>query len=129
MTKDLQSPFSDAVTICLGEMITTGAPFSIVRLGAAHIDPVHALHQQSIAALGNDEKSFLLEKPKSFFETHFKNAHDNAVIGILCNGELVGQSIILNPNDAHPQTGMTDMPAIGTPNSITVLQGVSVLPA
>lgn len=125
---EVQQAFNNATLVYQGQMLTTAASFSIVKLDQGFIPEIYGLHLKSIAALKDDEKAFLLEKPKSFFENHFSNAAGNTVLGIVCNDNLIGQSIILNPNAAHPDTGMTDMAPVGAPETITVLQGVSVLP-
>lgn len=123
-----QQAFTNAATLHNGHMITTAQPFTIKALGKDYVPQIYTLHLESIAALTGDEKSFLLEKPKSFFEGHFSKAKDNIVLGIVCNDNLIGQSIILNPSTTHPGTGMTAMAPVGAPDTISVLQGVSVLP-
>ncbi len=123
-----QQAFSTAAILHYGQMLTTAEPFMIQALDQSHLPEIYNLHLESIATLKDEEKAFLLQKPKSFFESHFSKAKGNTVLGIVCNDNLIGQSIILNPNAAHPDIGMTDMTPIGAPETITVLQGVSVLP-
>lgn len=123
-----ETPFHTAPTLYKNTLLTSAEIFSIARLGPEHLAHIIALHQQAIAALKEDEKAFMLPKSPDYFKDHFSRAGGNTILGIVCNDRLIGEAIILHPSECHPQTGMTDMPSVGDPATVTVLQGVTVLP-
>ena len=108
-------------------MITTGESLLIVSLDQIHLPQIINLHDQTIAQLQPHEKAFMLHKPPSFFRDHFNKASGNTVIGVLKGEQLIAESIILCPSPTHPDSGMTDMKPVASPDQITVLQGVSVM--
>ena len=120
--------FKNAQILYKNTLLTSADDFSIALLGQEYLPQIIALHQQAIAALKDEEKAFMLPKGPDFFKDHFNRAGGNAVLGIISKDRLIGEAIILNPSDLHPQTGMTDMKPVGAPATVTVLQGVTVLP-
>lgn len=104
----------------------TGEEYALVLLLQAHIPQILSLQENIFSHLSPEEQSFLLKKDRGFFETHFKNG--NAVIGIVHDGQLIGQSIILHPTPALPKSGMVDMALDAPADALTVLQGVIVHP-
>ena len=120
--------FASAQTLYQGSLLTAPDDYAIARLQPEHLPAIIDLHKQAIAALKNDEKAFMLLKEDSFFRNHFNRAAGNAVLGIICKDQLIGEAIILHPTETAPDTGMTDMPAVGKADSVTVLQAVTVLP-
>ncbi len=109
-----------------GTLKKTGKPFELVCLTKADIPEIMELQGKVIGDLTEAEKVFVNEKPKSFFEDHYERG--NVVLGIRSEGELIAQAIVLNPSERHPKTGMVDMEPVGTPDSVSVLQGVLVDP-
>lgn len=110
-------------------LMTTPDHFTIAQLDKRHLPDIIALHRAAIASLKDSEKAFMLLKKPSFFRNHFKRANGNTVLGIITGNKLIGEAIVLHPSNDHPSTGMVDMAPVDEPNSITVLQGVTVLPA
>ena len=109
-----------------GTLKKTGAPYEIVTLSAHDIPQILKLQDEVFDSLTADEQTYLLRKEKAFFDGHF--AHGNIVIGIVSEGRLIAQSVILHPTAAHPKSGMTDMLLDAKPDEVTVLQGVIVHP-
>lgn len=109
-----------------GSLIKTGQSYQIVLQTAADIDAMLALQAVVMDTLSSEEKSYLVPKDRAFFEKHF--ASDNLVLGIKVDGQLVAQSVIVNPTRKNPKTGMTDMPGRLAPERVTVIQGVIVHP-
>lgn len=120
--------FADAPFLYQSTLLTSPDAFTIARLEPEHLPEIIALHKQAIAALKDDEKAFMLLKEDSFFKNHFNRAAGNAILGIICKDALIGEAIILHPSETDPDTGMTDMPVVGKPDNVTVLQAVTVLP-
>jgi hypothetical protein len=112
-----------------GQLRKTGGNYALVRLSPEHIDAILKLEDAAFAALTKEEASFLLKKDRAFFEAHF--AQGNSVLGIVHNGALIAQSVILNPSARYPKTGMADMPELAgvKAEAITIQQGVIVAPA
>lgn len=88
-----------------------------------------ALHAAIIDQLHGDEKSFILPKDETYFRQHLNKGGGNAVIGIFDGPNLIAQAMIVQPNAQYPQTGMVDMAPVAPPQSVSILQAVSVLPA
>lgn len=103
-----------------------GGTGTLVSLSPEHIDQILSLQDEVFGALSEDERAFLVKKNRAFFEAHF--SHGNIVLGIVHDGHLVAQSVIVNPTTQHPKTGMVDMALTAKPEQITVLQGISVHP-
>lgn len=110
----------------IGKLKKSGAPYTILTLDPSDIPQILKLQDQVFDSLTADEQNFLLRKDKAFFEDHFANG--NVVLGIVSEGRLIAQSVILNPTSAHPKSGMTDMALDARPDEVTVLQGVIVHP-
>lgn len=107
-------------------LIKTGQQYQIVLQTPADIDAILALQTTVMNDLTAEEQSYLVPKDRAFFEKHF--ASDNIVLGVMVDGKLVAQSIIVNPTKKNPKTGMTDMPGRIPPERVTVIQGVIVHP-
>jgi len=115
--------------IAQGTLKTTGQTYYIGFLDLPHIPAIKAFHDHIINTLAPPEKAFLLEKSSAFFAGHFMKGHGNAVLGIVtADGQLIAQAIVLNPTQDYPETGMTDMKGQPPPETVSVLQGVGVLP-
>lgn len=90
-----------------GTLKKTGAPYEITILGQSDITEILKLQDEVVSSLTADEQNFLLRKDNLFFENHFANG--NIVLGIMSEGKLIAQSVILHPTEAFPKSGMTDM--------------------
>tara|TARA_R110002124_G_scaffold31474_6_gene106563 strand:+ start:2577 stop:3314 length:738 start_codon:yes stop_codon:yes gene_type:complete len=112
----------------MGTLCKSGQSYTVKLLDADCLDEIMGLQQKIIDSLPDDQKSFILPKSKTFFENHFKRGA-NTMIGIYCEGELIAQSIVLNPNAAHPETGMVDMERVDAPETLSIIEGVLVDPA
>ncbi len=124
-----KTTFNDAPLLYQSRLITTPDHFTIAQLDKRHLPEIIALHREAIASLKDSEKAFMLLKKPSFFRSHFDRANGNTVLGIVSGNKLIGEAIVLHPSNDHPSTGMVDMPPVGEPGSVTVIQGVTVLPA
>ncbi len=109
-----------------GTLKKTGAPYTIIALGAEDIPQILKLQDAVFDSLTAEEQNYLLRKEKGFFENHFSKG--NMVLGIVSEGQLIAQSVILHPTAQNPKSGMTDMILNAKPEEITVLQGVIVHP-
>ncbi len=109
-----------------GTLAKTGQPYEMVLQGAGDIDAILDLQKIAMDDLSDEEKSYLVPKDRAFFEKHF--ASGNLMLGIISEGKLVAQCVIVNPTKQSPKTGMTDMPGRLAPHRVTVIQGVIVHP-
>jgi len=116
-----------APTLKVGTMKKSGEQFALVSLSAQNIDAILALQDIIFDSLPEQEQSFLLRKSREFFEKHF--AAGNIVLGVVHNGQLVAQSVVVNPTAQNPKTGMVDMVLDAQPQDVTIIQGVVVNPA
>ncbi len=115
--------------IAQGTLKKTGEKYYVGFLDEGHINEIKAFHDHIVKTLNPDEQAFFLQKPRSFFANHFKKGNGNAVLAIVKeDGAVIAQAIILNPSYTSPDTGMVDMDLSCRTDSITVLQGVGVLP-
>jgi hypothetical protein len=73
-------------------------------------------------------QGIVLRKSESYFAAHFNMGDGNAFLGVISEGRLVAQAMILHPTAAEPETGMVDMAPVGPPQAVSVLQAVAVLP-
>ena len=117
---------TDIKTLETGHLKKTGEEYSLVLLSDKNIDQILALEDIAFASLSPEEEAYLLKKDRNFFKQHF--ATGNAMLGIVHEGKLIAQSVIVNPTPAHPKIGM-EMPLKVPVSSLTVLQGVIVDPA
>ena len=106
--------------------LPSGAGHSLVPLTRAQIPEILALNAKVRASLAPDEQMFLAEKDAQFFEDHF--ASGSGVIGIVEDGKLIAQSVIVNPTRAHPRKHLAELIIDAPPERMTVLQGVVVDP-
>lgn len=124
-----QTKFNDTPLLYQSQLVTSPDHFTIAQLDKRHLPEIVALHREAIASLKDSEKAFMLLKKPAFFRHHFERANGNTVLGIITGNKLIGEAIVLHPSNDHPSTGMVDMALVGDPGSVTVLQGVTVLPA
>jgi RimJ/RimL family protein N-acetyltransferase len=114
-------------TLKVDTLKKTGEQYALVSLSAGNIDAILALQDVIFSSLSAMEQSFLLRKSRKFFKKHF--AAGNIVLGIVHNGQLVAQSVIVHPTAQNPKTGMVDMALDAKPEEVTIIQGVVVHPA
>ncbi len=109
-----------------GPLPKQGGTYALVLQFQENITDILALQDTVINSLTADEKSFVLPKSQAFFEQHLSQG--NTILGVMHNGQLIAQSIILNPTPENGKTGMVDMNLAASPEKVTVLQGVLVHP-
>lgn len=116
---------SDTNALKTGRFKKTGEEYSLVLLAASHIDHILGLQNIAFSHLTENEKFYLANKDRNFFENHF--AVGNETLGIVHKGHLIAQAIIVNPTQASPKTGIDleiDVPL----ETVAVLQGAIVHP-
>ncbi len=118
---------NSSIIIKTGTLRTSDSEFLIQEIDASFIDQILQLQQDIYDSLPEENKSFILVKPKSFFENHFKS-DQNKMIGIFVDNKLIAQSIILQPTIDNPSTGMVDMENIDDVESLSIIEGVLVNP-
>jgi predicted GNAT family N-acyltransferase len=116
----------DTAVLATSRLKRTGEEYSLVFLSATHIDHILALQAVALAELTAAEQHYMVKKDRAFFEEHLAAGHH--VFGIVHEGRLIAQSVVVNPTAAHPKTGMTDMQLKVPVDTITILQGVIVDP-
>ena len=116
----------DIETLETGRLKKTGEEYSLVLLSGKNIDQILSLEDIAFASLSPEEEAYLLKKDRDFFKQHF--AAGNAMLGVVHNGKLIAQSVIINPTPAYPKIGM-EMPLNVPVGTLTILQGVIVDPA
>lgn len=109
-----------------GRLPKNDGEYSLVYQFQENMNDILALQDTVINSLTDEEKSFVLPKSPEFFKRHLLEGH--TVLGIMHEGKLIAQSIILNPTIENQKTGMVDMSLHANPEKITVLQGVLVHP-
>ncbi|MEC7702490.1 MAG: GNAT family N-acetyltransferase [Pseudomonadota bacterium] len=100
--------------------------FQIVALTSDDIQTMLIFQALILGALEPGEEGYFLEKDESFFKKHFNSG--SKAIGVVTNGHLIGQALIVHPNAQNPKTGMTDMDLPEPVESISVIQGVGAHP-
>lgn len=111
-----------------GGLKKTGGTYLLVLLGVEDIPQMLGLQEVAFAALTPQEQTFLHHKTADQIERHFKYPN-NLVLGVVHDGQLVAQSMIVNPTPFHPNTGMSDLKLDARPEKISVIQAVIVDPA
>lgn len=101
--------------------------YALVLLQEKDIPQMMALQDVAFAALPPEQHCYLHHKSPEFLKKHL--ADGNIVLGAVAGGQLVAQSVVVNPSLKNPDTGMTDMPLGAQPRKMTVMQGVIVDPA
>ena len=117
----------DNFDIISSDTFKNGADFHVVALSKQHIQTMMIFQQLIIDSLKNDEKSFFLEKSEQYLTGHFNKG--SKAVGLVSGNKLLGQALITQPTDAHPETGMTDMANLPVANTVSVIQGVGVHPS
>lgn len=107
-------------------MDKTGARYDLVLQAADNIDDMLELQQTIFDALPEKAKAFIVPKDRAFFEQHL--AKNNYIIGIVSEGKLIAQGILVHPTQQHPKTGMVDMNLDRPLEKIAVIQGLLVHP-
>lgn len=117
----------NALTILKQDILPkTGGDQTLVLLTGNQMDQILALQDKVFNSLSEAEKPYLLKKEKEFFQKHLD--HGNLILGVVHDGQLIAQSILLNPTKEHPKTGMVDMKLPSGVDKITIIQGVIVDP-
>ena len=111
-----------------GRLKKTGGTYLMVLLNEKDIPQMLALQDVALDALTPQEQTFLHHKTPEDLKKHFKYAN-NMVLGIVHNGQLVAQSMIVNPTPSHPNSGMSDLKLDVRPEKISTIMGVIVDPA
>ncbi|HEY6464319.1 MAG TPA: hypothetical protein VIY73_29325, partial [Polyangiaceae bacterium] len=96
-------------------------------LGAAVAGDALAIDPQGTIYVAGDFRAPFRFGSCSF--TTSDTTFGNAFLGVVSNGQLIGQAMILHPSAQYPDSGMVDMKPAGAPETLTILQAVSVLPA
>ncbi len=117
---------SKAKIITTGQLPKQMELYLLVLQSKDHIDDILALQKTVFDDLTDEEKTFIVPKDKAFFEKHFDNG--NHVIGVVHNGQLIAQSISLEPSTDNPKTGMVNMQLPVTSDKVAIMQGVLVHP-
>lgn len=112
-------------TLGFGQLEKSGDVYEVHLLGKHDIPDILNLQQKIFNDLPEEQKSFILPKTEEFFEKHFSRGH-NQMLGIYVDGKLIAQSIILNPTEEHPETGMVDMKDVDSPDKVSIIEGVLV---
>lgn len=118
-----------ADSILLSPLTLASGVAHVVRLGPSWAAAAARLHAATLRAMGADESAFMLHKSRDDFAAHMRRGAGNGVIAIVQNGTLIAQSLIHHPTRAHPDNGMTALPAPPPPARSSVMQAVSVNPA
>lgn len=109
-----------------GEILDTPLDYKIVELTKADMQTLLFFQQIIVESLKEEEKAFFLEKSEGYLTKHFNQG--SKAIAMVCEGNVVGQALVVHPTIEHPETGMTDMEMIDSPETISVIQGVGVHP-
>lgn len=109
-----------------GILPKNGKPFAVILQSEKNIEDILALQALVLSGLTEAEKCFILPKSRAFFEKHL--AAGNPVLGIVSEGQLIAQSIVVNPTKERPSTGMVDMRLKAKPEKVTLIQGIIVHP-
>ncbi len=114
------------VTPLGGGTLKNGKPYALVLLKPASVHAAIALHQATIDAFPPEEKSFMLAKSDRYFSGHVNKADGNAILGIVCDSQLIAQAVITHPAKDWRDTGMVDMKPVAPAHQTSVLQAVCV---
>jgi ribosomal protein S18 acetylase RimI-like enzyme len=125
MTNTIKLDADTAKIISTG-LFKTQVEYKVVELSEDHIQTMLDFQKLIVQHLKAEEEAYYLEKSESFLTAHF-NAGSKAV-GIICNGDLLGQALLVHPTTAFPNNGMTDMPPITPIETVSVIQGLGVHP-
>ena len=110
-----------------GKLKKGGGRWDLVSLQGKDVPQMLALQDAVFASLPPDQ-NFVHHKAPEFFDAHLKSGN-NLALGIVHDGKLVAQSIIVNPTSFHPETGMSDLKLDARPEKMSIIQGVIVDPA
>lgn len=109
-------------------ILKSNALYRIVSLESHHAPLCAEFHQGVRDRLPESKKSFMLPKDTDYFLAHMDNAAGGAVVGIISEGYLIGQSIIHHPLNPDSYTGMVDfaMPEGIQANNASITQAISI---
>lgn len=102
--------------------------FRLVFLGPQHIDAIQALHDEVIDRLPEDQKSFVLPRARAYFESQFRRGHGSAVLGVVCNGELVAKCLIVHPEAGETTATLGGAILHAAPQHASIFQSSTVHP-
>jgi ribosomal protein S18 acetylase RimI-like enzyme len=106
--------------------LANGAICEVALLGTDYAQAISDMHNQTIATLADNEKTYMLDKSLDYFAKHLNRGEGNAILGILDGDKVIAQSMILHPTSDNMNTNMTDMPNEPDPLMSSVMQAVSV---
>jgi|TARA_R110002126_G_scaffold13118_1_gene56138 ribosomal protein S18 acetylase RimI-like enzyme len=125
--KNLPKIKIDKNDIISSDNFDNGDLFHIVALNKTYLQTMMIFQKMILESLDADEKSFFLEKSEGYLTQHFNNG--SKAVGVVSNNKLLGQALITQPTDNHPETGMTDMANLPAATTVSVIQGVGVHPS
>lgn len=128
MKKTLEQSSIQKAPLYSGTLRTTNQRYEIRQLDSSHLGQIINLHKTVLNALPDDEKPFLLPKSPEYFTKLFNKVSPHKVIGIVEGNQLIAKSIAVYPTKNKPESGMTVMDDQPLSTSVSVLQGVTVLP-
>lgn len=112
--------------ISTGELPRTGGMYCLVLLSRNHVGAMLELETTVYHSLKEEQRTDIVFHDRPAFEKHFDEGH--AAIGLIHNGRLAAQSLLLLPSKQHPDIHLTDMRFGASPEKVAVLSGMRVLP-
>lgn len=111
-----------------GRLPVRGDAFRLVFLGPQHVDAIKALHDEVIARLPENQKTFVLPRDRVYFENHFRRGNGSAVLGLVCNGELAAKCLILHPEEGETGAALGGAILQSVPEHTSIFQSSTVHP-
>jgi hypothetical protein len=109
-----------------GSLPKTGGAYQIVKLSAANIAAITALHKAVHAELPEEKKCFLMSKDSTTFQKHLDRG--NVILGCIHEGQLIAQSLMTLPEAGQPHELINDMISPPKPENAVILGGMVVHP-
>lgn len=106
--------------------LKNGQAYEIRQLSHKNLDEICDLHQAIHAALGKNESTFISHKTREDFAAYINGK--GVILGVICEGKLIGMGAILLPTQKNPDTHTADMVQTAPPHKVAVFQSDSVLP-
>ncbi len=119
----------EGLTVLETGTLKDGRVWHAVLLEPAHVKHIAARHADAIAALGPNEKTFMLPKTEEYFKKHLAKGDGNTNIAIISGGHIVAQGVVRHPTAADPADGMVDMKLPRIKQNESLMQALSVSPA
>ncbi|MBI4031279.1 MAG: GNAT family N-acetyltransferase [Proteobacteria bacterium] len=115
--------------VCLesGSLPVRGDHYSLVLLQTQHIDAIKTLHETVIERLPDDQKSFVLARPESYFHAHFARSISVAM-GVVCNSNLVAKCLIVHPRAGETAADLGGAILHSAPEQTSIMQSATVHP-